>query len=151
MKKKITAILIILWMIIIFAFSAQPAPQSSQISGSVGLRIAEWQNNFFRLNKSKAELYEQAESMQLYDETAPMIMKVPQAFISSLTEYFKKMEQLGKIAHFDFESLAMTVFSSTFGYTFLTVSFHQNLTKTNRKNYIKNSVKIFVDGISNLK
>ncbi|MCI8718552.1 MAG: TetR/AcrR family transcriptional regulator [Lachnospiraceae bacterium] len=88
---------------------------------------------------------------QLYDETAPMIMKVPQAFISSLTEYFKKMEQLGKIAHFDFESLAMTVFSSTFGYTFLTASFHQNLTKTNRKNYIKNSVKIFVDGISNLK
>lgn len=88
---------------------------------------------------------------QLYDETAPMIMKVPQAFVSSLTEYFKKMEEMGKIGHFDFESLAMTVFSSTFGYTFLTVSFHQNLTKTNRKNYIKNSVKIFVDGISNLK
>ncbi len=66
MKKKITAILVILWMIIIFAFSAQPAPQSSQISGSVGLRIAEWQNNFFRLNKNKAELYEQAESMQLF-------------------------------------------------------------------------------------
>ena len=61
------------------------------------------------------------------------------------------MEHMGKIAHFDFESLAKTVFSSTFGYTFLTASFHQNLTKTNRKNYIKNSVKIFVDGISNLK
>lgn len=25
---------------------------------------------------------------QLYEETAPLIMKVPQAFISSLTEYF---------------------------------------------------------------
>lgn len=87
---------------------------------------------------------------QLYDETAPMIMKVPQAFISSLTEYFQKMEELGKIAHFDFESLAMTVFSSTFGYTFLSASFDQKLAKTNREEFIKSSVKIFVDGISGL-
>lgn len=27
---------------------------------------------------------------QLYDETAPLIMKVPQAFLSSLIEYFEK-------------------------------------------------------------
>ena len=87
---------------------------------------------------------------QLYDETASMIMKVPQAFISSLTEYFQKMEELGKIAHFDFESLAMTIFSSTFGYTFLSASFDQKLAKTNRAEFIKSSVKIFVDGISGL-
>ena len=65
MRKKITGIFIILWMIIIFAFSAQPAVQSSEISGGVAYRIAEWQNHFFRSNKSKAELYRQAESMQL--------------------------------------------------------------------------------------
>lgn len=65
MRKKITGIFIILWMIIIFAFSAQPAVQSSEISGGVAYRIAEWQNHFFRSNKSKAELYKQAESMQL--------------------------------------------------------------------------------------
>lgn len=87
---------------------------------------------------------------QLYDETAPMIMKVPQAFVSSLTEYFKKMEEMGKIGHFDFESLAMTVFSSTFGYTFLSASFHQNLAKTSREEFIKCSVKIFAEGISRL-
>ncbi|MBD5556476.1 MAG: TetR/AcrR family transcriptional regulator [Roseburia sp.] len=87
---------------------------------------------------------------QLYDETASMIMKVPQAFISSLTEYFQKMEELGKIAHFDFESLAMTVFSSTFGYTFLSASFEQKLAKTDREEFVKSSVKIFVDGISKL-
>ena len=87
---------------------------------------------------------------QLYDETAPMIMKVPQAFVSSLTEYFKKMEEMGKIGHFDFESLAMTVFSSTFGYTFLSASFHQNLAKTSQEEFIKCSVKIFAEGISRL-
>ena len=85
---------------------------------------------------------------QLYDETAPMIMKVPQAFISSLIEYFEKMEQLGKIGHMDFESLAMTIFSSTFGYTFLKSSFHQELTSLDREQFIKNSVAVFLTGIS---
>lgn len=87
---------------------------------------------------------------QLYDETAPLIMKVPQAFVSSLKEYFEKMEEMGKLGHFDFESLAMTIFSSTFGYTFLSASFDQNLAKTSREEFIKSSVKIFVDGISGL-
>ncbi len=85
---------------------------------------------------------------QLYDETAPMIMKVPQAFISSLIEYFEKMEQLGKIRHMDFESLAMTIFSSTFGYTFLKSSFNQELTGLDREQFIKNSVAVFLNGIS---
>lgn len=85
---------------------------------------------------------------QLYEETAPLIMKVPQAFVSSLKEYFKKMEELGKISHYDFESLAMTIFSSTFGYTFLNASFNHKLTKTDREAFIKNSVKIFIKGIS---
>lgn len=85
---------------------------------------------------------------QLYEETVPLIMKVPQAFVASLTEYFMKMEEMGKIGHYDFESLAMTVFSSTFGYTFLHASFDQNLAKTSRGDFIKCSVKVFVDGIS---
>ena len=85
---------------------------------------------------------------QLYEETAPMIMKVPQAFVSSLIDYFKKMEEMGKIGHVDFESLAMTIFSSTFGYTFLSASFNKDLTKSSREEFIKCSVKIFADGIS---
>ena len=84
----------------------------------------------------------------LYDETAPLIMKVPQAFLSSLIEYFEKMEQLGKIRHMDFESLAMTIFSSTFGYTFLKSSFNQELTGLDREQFIKNSVAVFLNGIS---
>lgn len=85
---------------------------------------------------------------QLYEETAPLIMKVPQAFVSSLTEYFKKMNEMGKLGDFDFESLAMTIFSSTFGYTFLRASFHEDLAKTSREEFIKCSVKVFVEGIS---
>ena len=85
---------------------------------------------------------------QLYDETAPFIMKVPQTFVDFLTEYFKKMEEMGKISHPDIESLVMTIFSSTFGYTFLNASFNQNLVKTSREEFIKHSVKIFADGIS---
>ena len=85
---------------------------------------------------------------QLYDETAPLIMKVPQAFLSSLIEYFEKMEQLGKISHMDFECLAMTIFSSTFGYTFLKSSFDQELTGLDREQFIKNSVAVFLNGIS---
>lgn len=65
MGKKLTGILILLWMIIIFTFSAQPAPQSSQTSGILAYRIAKWQNNLFRQEKSDAELNAQAESMQL--------------------------------------------------------------------------------------
>lgn len=84
---------------------------------------------------------------QLYEETAPMIIKVPQAFVTSLTEYFKKMEAMGKIGHLDFETLAMTIFSSTFGYTFLTASFGQNLVHTDRASFIQSSVKMFADGI----
>lgn len=84
---------------------------------------------------------------QLYEETAPLIMKVPQAFVFSLTEYFKKMEAMGKIGHMDFETLAMTIFSSTFGYTFLTASFGQDLVHMDRASFIQNSVKMFADGI----
>ena len=85
---------------------------------------------------------------QLYNETAPMIMKIPQAFISSLVEYFERMEQMGKIAHTDFASLAMTIFSSTFGYTFLTASFDRKLNKVEQNEFIRNSVAVFVKGIS---
>ncbi len=85
---------------------------------------------------------------QLYEETASLIMKVPQTFLSALTDYFMQMEKIGKIKHYDFESLALTVFSSTFGYTFLSASFENNLTKISREEFIKNSVEIFIKGLT---
>nr|WP_308624073.1 TetR/AcrR family transcriptional regulator [uncultured Eisenbergiella sp.] len=85
---------------------------------------------------------------QLYGDTAPLIMQIPQAFLASLTEYLEEMGKRGKIAPADFESMAMVIFSSTFGFTFLKASFDQKLTKLEQKEYIKKSVDLFIRGIS---
>lgn len=84
---------------------------------------------------------------QLYEESSPLIMKVPQAFLSALIDYFREMENRGKLPHMDFEGLAMTIFSSTFGYTFLQASFADKLSNVSREEYIKQSVQTFIRGI----
>lgn len=88
---------------------------------------------------------------QIYEETAPLVMKVPQAFLDSLIKYFEQMEQRGKLPHMDFKSLALTIFSSTFGYTFLKASFEKNLFDISKEEYIKYSVETFIHGIPELK
>ena len=84
---------------------------------------------------------------QLYEETKQLIMKVPQAFLVSLTDYLNQMCAMGKIPEKDFKTLALTVFSSTFGYTFLNASFGKELTDIEKDAYIKESVQMFVRGI----
>lgn len=84
---------------------------------------------------------------QLYDDTASLIMQIPQAFLSSLIDYFEKMAEKGKLPDLDFECLAMTIFSSTFGYTFLRASFNDKLTPIEQDEYIKRSVELFCKGI----
>lgn len=84
---------------------------------------------------------------QLYEETSSLIMKVPQAFLMSFVEYLNKMYEMGKIPKANFDALAMTVFSSTFGYTFLNASFGKALSKVEKDEYIKNSVKMFIKGL----
>lgn len=85
---------------------------------------------------------------QIYEETAPFIMKVPQTFLSSLISYFEQMAQKGRIPKADFEVLAMTFFSSTFGYTFLNASFEQKLSEVEREDFIKKTVAAFLYGIT---
>ncbi len=84
---------------------------------------------------------------QIYEETAPLIMKIPHVFLTSLIEYFQNMEQKGKLPYLDFESLAMILFSNTFGFTFLSASFDNKLTSVNRETYIKMTVATFIQGI----
>lgn len=84
---------------------------------------------------------------QLYEEAAPLIMKVPQAFLSSFTQYLNKMHEMGKLPKADFDALALTVFSSTFGYTFLHASFGTELSKVEKEEYIKNSIQLFIKGL----
>ncbi len=84
---------------------------------------------------------------QLYEETSSLIMKVPQAFLSSFTQYLNKMQEMGKLPNVDVDALALTIFSSTFGYTFLNASFGKELSKVEREEYIKNSVQLFIKGL----
>lgn len=84
---------------------------------------------------------------QIYEETIPMIMNIPKAFLTSLLDYFEKMEQLEKIAHRNYERIAMTIFSATFGFAFLKASFGQALTKVEREAFIHDSVDAFINGI----
>lgn len=65
MKKFFTGFLMLVWMTVIFLFSAQTASDSAQTSQSVGYRIASWQNDLFHQEKTEAELIAQAETMQL--------------------------------------------------------------------------------------
>ena len=65
----------------------------------------------------------------------------------SLADYLNKMCEMGKIPEKDFKTLAMTVFSATFGYTFLNASFGKELTEIEKDRYINESVQMFVKGI----
>ena len=84
---------------------------------------------------------------QIYEDTSSHIMKVPQAFLSSFTQYLNKMQELGNIPEADFDALALTIFSSTFGYAFLNASFGNELSKVEKEEFIKNSVQMFIKGL----
>lgn len=84
---------------------------------------------------------------QIYEDTMPYIMKIPEAFLQTLVLYLESMHEKGKIGVFDFECLAMIIFSSTFGFTFLKASFGEQLSKVKQEEYISNSVSLFLKGI----
>lgn len=65
MKKYATGSMVLVWMAVIFLFSAQDATKSSHTSQSVSYRIVKWQSQFFGQEKTEEELLSQAEGMQL--------------------------------------------------------------------------------------
>lgn len=84
---------------------------------------------------------------QINAYTIPYIMKIPEAFLKSLVRYFEAMHEKGKIGDYDYECLAMTIFSATFGFTFLKASFGDALSPLTQQEYIEKSVALFVNGI----
>ena len=87
---------------------------------------------------------------QLYEETAPFIMKVPEAFIAALTDYLQKMQELGRLPRFSREILSARVlafFSAAFGYVFLQASFGDRLSGVKQEMYIRSSVDMFIRGL----
>ncbi len=62
--RILPAVLCILWMILIFSFSAQPDTESAQVSGSVSYRIVSGVNDVFRLKQSEEELVQAADKIE---------------------------------------------------------------------------------------
>ena len=85
---------------------------------------------------------------QIYEEVAPMIMKIPQTFLDSMVQYLNEMEAKGKVCPNDFEWLAMNIFSATFGYTFLKASFQNKLTRVEQEEYIKRNAAFYAAAIA---
>lgn len=82
---------------------------------------------------------------ELFPHTADGILQVPQVFKDVLVNYFQEMK--GKLNSTDYESIAMIFLSMIFGFVFLDASFGKKLTELEKKEYIRNSVQIFVNGI----
>ena len=82
---------------------------------------------------------------ELFPHTADGILQVPQVFKKVLVNYFQEMKE--ELNSTDYESMAMMFLSMNFGFTFLDASFGEKLTELEKKEYILNSVKIFVNGI----
>ena len=68
--------------------------------------------------------------------------------METFTDYLNQMCEKGKIPEKDFKTLALTVFSTTLGYTFLNASFGKELTDVEKDEYIKDSVQMFIEGIN---
>lgn len=84
---------------------------------------------------------------QIYAETAPLIMKIPHAFVDALVGYLEEMARREKLPAQDFETLAASFFSATFGYTFLKASFGGELFSVSQQEYVRKTVSLFINGI----
>lgn len=87
-------------------------------------------------------------SPQIYPQTAPLIMDIPQTFLHSLTDYLCEMKKRGKIKDIDCDAVAASILSATFGFTFLSASFGNDLFDLERVKYIDSTVKSIIGGIA---
>jgi AcrR family transcriptional regulator len=85
---------------------------------------------------------------ELFSETSKGIMNVPKTFKEGIMKYFKDMIALKKIStDNDIEALTAGFISMTFGYIFFQASFGNQLFTLSKEEYIKQNVKVFVQGI----
>lgn len=90
-------------------------------------------------------------SPELFDDTAKGIMEIPAIFKEGLIKYFEAMRERGKLTKdSNMENLAMMFLAVNFGFVFFRASFGNKLTAVTEKDYIQNSVEVFVNGIGNI-
>ena len=86
-------------------------------------------------------------SAELQGAALPGIMKVPMVFKKVLLKYFTEMITSGKMCDCDVESVALQFIAMNFGFVFLDASFGNKLVSVSKEMYIRNSIKVFVNGI----
>lgn len=87
-------------------------------------------------------------SAELEGVAMPGIMKVPMVFKKVLMKYFTEMIGKGKMRECDIESVSLQFISMNFGFVFLEASFGDKLIGVSKRDYIRKSVELFVNGIS---
>lgn len=85
---------------------------------------------------------------ELEDVALSEIMQVPMIFKEVLIEYFSIMQERSIIRECDIEAIALQFISMNFGFVFLEASFGNRLVGVSKEDYIRNSVEVFVSGIS---
>lgn len=83
----------------------------------------------------------------LYEVTRDGIREIPDTFKRVLVRYFAEMRKAGKIRTDDIESLAVAFLAVNFGFVFFKASFGNELTELRSEEYIRSSVRHFVNGM----
>ena len=87
-------------------------------------------------------------SPELFEETAPGILQIPQTCRNVLRKYFAEMGEKGELRSQDYEDMAVQFLAMNFGFVFFKASFGNRLTATEQEAYIRGSVERFVGGIA---
>lgn len=121
----------------------------SDISGDLRTDLTMFMENYMReVTPDFVKLSIGLRSPQIYEYTAPIIMNIPQVFLSEVKKYLQNMRELGKIRQIDIDQAAEMFLSAAFGYVFLSASFNKELINSDRAEYIESTVSAFIGGIA---
>ena len=121
----------------------------SDISGDLRTDLTMFMENYMReVTPEFVKLSVGLRSPQIYEYTAPIIMNIPQVFLSEVKKYLQTMQRLGKVRQINIDQTAEMFLSAAFGYVFLTASFGKGLLNSDRAAYIESTVNAVIGGIA---
>lgn len=121
----------------------------ADISGDLRADLTMFMENYMReVTPEFVKLSVGLRSPQIYEYTAPIIMNIPQVFLSEVKKYLQTMQRLGKVRQIDINQAAEMFLSAAFGYVFLTASFGKGLLNSDRAAYIESTVNTVIGGIA---
>ena len=121
----------------------------ADISGDLRTDLTMFMENYMReVTPEFVKLSVGLRSPQIYEYTAPIIMNIPQVFLSEVKKYLQTMQRLGKVRQINIDQTAEMFLSAAFGYVFLTASFGNGLLNSDRAAYIESTVNTVIGGIA---